>query len=67
MYVTYFSQCTCDVMVHIQSMVGLLMYTAQRLQFWAWLYLVVACLFLRLPFGGTGSCCNKNCYSLLVN
>ena len=59
MYVTYFSQCTCDIMVHIQSMVGLLMYTAQRLQFWAWLYLVVACLFLRLPFGGTGSCYNK--------
>ena len=25
MYVTYFSQCTYDVMVHIQSMVGLLM------------------------------------------
>ena len=25
MYVTYFTQCTCDVMVHIQSMVGLLM------------------------------------------
>ena len=25
MYVNYFSQCTCDVMVHIKSMVGLLM------------------------------------------
>ena len=32
----YFTQCTCDVMVNIQSMVGYLCRHAQRLQLWAW-------------------------------
>ena len=60
MYRNYFSQCTYDVMVHIYNQWwGYLCIHAQRLQLWAWLYLVVACLFLRLPFGGTRSCYNK--------